>query len=38
MAKEESKRSDGIKALGIMTPSGDHYKIAKPFIEIPSLW
>ena len=33
MAKEESKRSDGIKALGIMTPSGDHYKIAKLFIE-----
>ena len=33
MAKKESKRSDGIKALGIMTPSGDHYKIAKLFIE-----
>ena len=33
MAKEESKRSDGIEALGIMTPSGDHYKIAKIFIE-----
>ena len=33
MAKQESKRTDGIQALGIMTPSGDHYKIAKPFIE-----
>ena len=33
MAKKESKRSDGIEALGIMTPSGDHYKIAKKFIE-----
>ena len=33
MAKQESKRTDGIEALGIMTPSGDHYKIAKPFIE-----
>ena len=33
MAKQESKRTDGIVALGIMTPSGDHYKIAKPFIE-----
>ena len=33
MAKKESKRSDGIEALGIMTPSGDHYKIAKLFIE-----
>ena len=33
MAKKESNRSDGIKALGIMTPSGDHYKIAKLFIE-----
>ena len=33
MAKEETKRSDGIEALGIMTPSGDHYKIAKIFIE-----
>ena len=32
MAKKESKRSDGIEALGIMTPSGDHYKIAKLFI------
>jgi len=33
MALKESKRDDGIEALGIMTPSGDHYKIAKPFIE-----
>ena len=33
MAKKESIRSDGIQALGIMTPSGDHYKIAKEFIE-----
>ena len=33
MAKKESKRSDGIEALGIMTPSGDHFKIAKLFIE-----
>ena len=33
MAKNETSRLDGIKALGIMTPSGDHYKIAKPFIE-----
>lgn len=33
MAKKEASRSDNIQALGIMTPSGDHYKIAKPFIE-----
>ena len=33
MASAESKRNDGIQALGIMTPSGDHYKIAKAFIE-----
>ena len=33
MAKKEAIRSDGIQALGIMTPSGDHYKIAKEFIE-----
>ena len=33
MALQESKRDDGIQAIGIMTPSGDHYKIAKPFIE-----
>ena len=29
MANEESKRYDGTEAIGIMTPSGDHYKIAK---------
>ena len=33
MAKKESTRSDGLQALGIMTPSGDHYKIAKEFIK-----
>ena len=33
MAKKESTREDGIKVLGIMTPAGDHYKVAKPFIE-----
>ena len=33
MAKKESERPDGIEALGIMTPSGDHYKIAKEFIK-----
>jgi len=33
MAKKEATRSDGIQALGIMTPSGDHYKIAKEFIK-----
>ena len=33
MAKNEVERIDGIQALGIMTPSGDHYRIAKPFIE-----
>ena len=33
MAKKESARSDGLQALGIMTPSGDHYKIAKEFIK-----
>lgn len=33
MAKKEAIRSDGIQALGIMTPSGDHYKIAKEFIK-----
>ena len=31
--KEDPLEYDGIQALGIMTPSGDHYKIAKPFIE-----
>ena len=29
MALNESEREDGIQALGIMTPSGDHLKIAK---------
>jgi len=33
MAKKESERSDGVEAIGIMTPSGDHYKIAKEFIK-----
>ncbi len=33
MAEKESKRSDGIEAVGIMTPSGDHYKIARSFAE-----
>ena len=33
MARKEDSRYDNIQALGIMTPSGDHYKIAKPFIE-----
>ncbi len=33
MLDGELRRSDGIEALGIMTPSGDHYKIAKKFIE-----
>jgi len=33
MAKKEVSRSDGIQALGIMTPSGDHYKVARKFIE-----
>ncbi len=33
MALIESQRKDGIQALGIMTPAGDHLKIAKPFIE-----
>ena len=33
MAKKELNRSDGIEAIGIMTPSGDHYKIAKEFIR-----
>ena len=33
MAKKESERSDGIEAIGIMTPSGDHYKIAKEFAK-----
>ena len=33
MAKNESARSDGVQAIGIMTPSGDHYKIAREFIK-----
>lgn len=33
MAKNESVRPDGVQAIGIMTPSGDHYKIAKEFIK-----
>ncbi len=33
MAKLESNRHDGIEAIGIMTPSGDHYKIAKEFAK-----
>ena len=33
MAKKESERSDGVEAIGIMTPSGAHYKIAKEFIK-----
>ena len=33
MAELESKREDGVQAVGIMTPSGDHYEIAKCFIE-----
>ena len=33
MAKKELARHDGVQAIGIMTPSGDHYKIAKEFIK-----
>ena len=33
MAKKESQRKDSIEALGVMTPSGDHYKIIKKFVE-----
>ena len=33
MAAKESTRTNGVEVVGIMTPSGDHYKIAKPFIE-----
>ncbi len=33
MAKKESIRSDGIEVVGIMTPAGDHYKIAKEFAK-----
>ena len=33
MAEKEVKRNDAIEALGIMTPSGNHYEIAKEFIK-----
>jgi len=33
MAKVENERSDGIEAVGIMTPAGDHYAIASEFIK-----
>ena len=33
MAKAESERVDGIEVVAIMTPSGDHYKIAKEFAK-----
>ena len=33
MAKKESQRSDGIEALGVMTPAGDHYKIINKFVD-----
>ena len=33
MAKKESQRSDGIEAVGVMTPSGDHYKIINNFVQ-----
>ncbi len=33
MAKEEANRADGIEALGIMTPAGNHYEIAREFIK-----
>ena len=33
MAKTESERADGIEVVAIMTPSGDHYKIAKEFAK-----
>jgi predicted dehydrogenase len=33
MAKHELARPDGVQAIGIMTPSGDHYKIAREFIK-----
>ncbi len=32
MAKKESQRGDGIEAVGVMTPSGDHYKIIREFV------
>ena len=33
MAAKESTRTDGVEVVGIMTPSGDHYKIAKEFAK-----
>ncbi len=33
MAEEENKRTDGVEAIGIMTPSGDHTLIAEEFIK-----
>ncbi len=34
MAKKESIRLDGVQVVGVMTPSGDHYKIVKEFAEL----
>ena len=33
MADKEYKRNDGVEAVGIMTPAGDHYSIARKFIQ-----
>ena len=33
MADIECKRNDGVEAVGIMTPAGDHYLIARKFIQ-----
>lgn len=33
MADKECKRNDGVEAVGIMTPAGDHYLIARKFIQ-----
>ena len=33
MAESENKRDDGIEAVGIMTPSGDHCSVAEPFVN-----
>ena len=33
MADIECKRNDGVEAVGIMTPAGDHYSIARRFIQ-----
>ena len=33
MADKECKRNDGVEAVGIMTPAGDHYSIARKFIQ-----